>query len=120
MKGLILNNLSSSVAEENNYIRARVERLLFIPEGEILGIPDFGSKLLEFFHEPSDETTADDIINEITFLMQEREPELDIDDIFVEILGSDSGQSGLLIKMNIYDNTTQQQQEIQFFKIIEV
>ena len=52
--------------------------------------------------------------------MQEREPEIDIDDIFVEILGSDSGQSGLLIKMNIYDNTTQQQQEIQFFKIIEV
>ena len=120
MKGLILNNLVSSVAEDNDYIRARIERLLFIPEGEILGIPDFGSKLIEFLHEPADETTADDIINEISFLMQEREPEIDIDDIFVEILNNDSGQSGLLIRMNIYDNTTQQEQEIEFFKIIEV
>ena len=120
MKGLILNNLNFAVAEDNNYLSARIERLLFIPEGEILGIPDFGSKLIEFFHEPLDETSADDIINEITFLMQEREPEIDIDDIFVEILNSDSGQNGLLIKMNVYDNTTQQQQEIEFFKIIEV
>jgi phage baseplate assembly protein W len=120
MKGLIFNNLMSSVADNSDYIRARIERLLFIPEGEILGFPDYGSAIQDFFHEIEDDISADDIINEITFLMQEREPELEIDDIYIEILNADAGQNGILIRMNIYDNTSQQNQEIEFFKIVEV
>jgi phage baseplate assembly protein W len=120
MQGLSLNSDNYSVTSNVNYIRSRLERLLFIPEGEILGNPDYGSRLDEFFHEPLDDTTADDIINEIVFLMQEREPDLELEDISVNILNDDSGANGLLISMTVYNLVDQETEIIEFFKIIEV
>jgi phage baseplate assembly protein W len=120
MQGLALNNNNSSVVDGQNYIRSRLERLLFIPEGEILGNPDYGSRLYEFFHEPLDDTSADDIINEIVFLMQEREPEIELEDISVNILNDDSGSSGIIISMTVYNVVDQESEIIEFFKIIEV
>ena len=120
MQGLALNSNNRSVAEGMDYIRSRLERLLFIPEGEILGNPDYGSRLNEFFHEPLDETTADDIINEIVFLMQEREPEIELEDISINIVNNDSSSSGIIISMTVYNVTDQESQIIEFFKIIEV
>lgn len=120
MQGLSLNSDNYSVTDGVNYIRSRLERLLFIPEGEILGNPDFGSRLNEFFHEPLDDTSADDIINEIVFLIQEREPSIELEDISVNILNNDSGSNGLLISMTVYNVIDQESQLIEFFKIIEV
>jgi phage baseplate assembly protein W len=118
-QGIIFNNKNSSVKFDKDYLSARLERLLFVEKSEILGFPDFGSYLPEFFHEPEDETIAEEIINEITFLIQTYEPDLEIEDITAEILGTDSGQNGILIKMNIYIIETQTIEEIKIFKIQE-
>jgi phage baseplate assembly protein W len=120
MEGPVLNSKNSSILSGNSYIAARLERLFFISEGEMLGNPDYGSRLIEFFHEPLDETTADDIINEISFLMQEREPEIELEDITVSILNDDSGSNGLIISLTVYNVVDQETEVIEFFKVIEV
>lgn len=120
LQGLVLNNRDYSVKYNKDLLSSRIERLLFIEKGEMLGYPDFGSYLNELFHEPEDETLAEEIINEIIFLVQTYEPDLDIEDITAEILGTDSGQNGILIKMNIYIIPTETIEEIQIFKIQEI
>ena len=120
MSGLVFNNRDYSVKYNKDHLSARLERLLFVEKGAILGNPDFGSYLNELFHEPEDETLAEEIINEIIFLVQTYEPDLDIEDITAEILGTDSGQNGILIKMNIYIIPTETIEEIQIFKIQEI
>lgn len=119
MQGLVLNDKKTSVLIDKDYIGARIERLLFTKSGDVLGYPDYGSLLDDFFHEQLDETTSEDLINEITFLFQTYEPELEIEDISIEILGTDSGQTGILIKMNIYVVENETIEEISIFKIYE-
>lgn len=120
MQGLILSNGKGYIAEGKDYVRARLERLFFIPEGEILGYPDYGSALESFFHEPLDDTSADDIINEIVFLMQERENEIELEDISVNILNDNSGGTGLIASVSVYNIVDSEAETIEFFKIIEV
>ena len=119
MQGLVLNDKKSSIVADKNYIGSRIERLLFTKSGDVLGYPDYGSLIDDFFHEPEDETTAEDLINEITFLFQSYEPDLEIEDISIEILGTDSGQNGIIINMNIYVIETNTLEEISIFKIYE-
>ena len=119
-QGLAFNNKDYSIKSDKDLLAARLERLLFIEHNEILGFPDFGSYLSELFHEPEDETIAEEIINEIIFLVQSYEPDLEIQDITAEILGTESGQNGILIKMNIYILETQSVEEITIFKIQEI
>jgi phage baseplate assembly protein W len=119
MQGLILNDKKSSVSINKEYLAARVERLLFTEVGHILGYPDYGSRLNEFLHEQLDDTTAEDIINEITFLFQTYEPDIEIEDILVDILYSESSQTGIVIKMNLYIIETGEVQEITIPKIFE-
>jgi phage baseplate assembly protein W len=120
MKGLAIGNNSAFIAEDKEYLKYRLERLLYVSEGEALGYPDWGSKINEIFHEPEDETSADEIINEIVFLIQERDPDVEIEDIYVDILGLDSGANGIIIKMNVYSPDAEEVQLIEFFKINEV
>jgi hypothetical protein len=121
MKGLIIEDLGGRLAEGNEYIRNRIERLVFIPEDSILGYPDWGSRIpSEFLQEPEDETTADEIINEMSFLFQSREPEIFLDSVSVNILGMDSGSNGLVVQLNVYEPQATEVENIEFFKIVEV
>ena len=121
MQGFILDENGGRLGEGNEYIRSRIERLMFTSEESILGYPDWGSRIPnEFLHEPEDETTADEIIGEVAFLFQAREPEIFLDSISVDILGMDLGRNGLVVNMTVSEPQATEVENIQFFKIVEI
>ena len=51
MNGLIITPDETTMAEDAAYIHARLERLLFTGIGDVLGFPNDGSKIMNYFWE---------------------------------------------------------------------
>lgn len=120
MNGLVLSQSGGKESFDKEYVRERLSRLFFVPEGSVLGTPDWGSQLPALLHEPSDETTADDAINELDFLFSSREPDLELDSVEVSILELGNGNEGLVINCGVLLPSEQEVTELQFFQILEV
>lgn len=121
MKGLILNESGIKIAEDKEYYASRAERLLFEPEGGILGAPDWGSRMNEFFFEPEDESLANEMINEASFLFSKREDILSLSSMSINIIPTTNGSNGFVFSVGVeYPEQIDEEQEIKFFKIIEV
>jgi hypothetical protein len=114
---------SGKVAEGNELIASRLERLFFTPEGGMLGNPDWGSRIPgEFFFEQADEITANEIINEMNFLLGTYETELSPLGASVDILAGENGNNAFIIKTTIESPNSGEEEpvEIEFFKIAEI
>lgn len=120
MNGLVLTSNGGKDAHDKEYLRERLSRLFFVPEGSVLGYPDWGSQLPTLLHEPSDETTSDDAINELDFLFSSREPTLELDSVEVSILELGNGNEGLVVNCGVVLPQDSEVTELQFFQILEV
>lgn len=120
MNGLVLTSNGGKESYDKEYVRERLSRLFFVPEGSVLGYPDWGSQVPALLHEPSDETTADDVINELDFLFSSREDTLELDSVEVSILELGSGNEGLVVKCEVALPQESETTELQFFQILEV
>lgn len=120
MKGLVIDDKGARIAEGKDHTSAKIERLFFTQEGGILGHPQWGSRIIEYFYEPSDEESANEIINEMTFLLNERDT-IEIDELSVDLIAGESGSNGVILKVNAFTEESQlEPQEIEFFRIVEI
>lgn len=74
MQGLSLKN-SIEIKYYNQYLLDRLERLFFI-RNELPGRMEDGSNIMDFFWQPADETTVNEIIFEIKRLIYKYETNL--------------------------------------------
>lgn len=123
MKGLGFSPTKGpSILQSSELYHSRLERLFFTPEGALLGNPDWGSRIPnEFFYEPADLLSANEILNECTFLLTEREPLLTIDELTVNILDGESGNTGVLIKADVFSPPPDEEEiTVSFFNVTKV
>ena len=120
MNGLVLTQSGGKEAYGLEYVRERVARLMFVLEGSVLGYPDWGSQVYSILHEPSDDTTADDITNELDFLFSSREDTLELDSVEVSLVEMGNGNEGLVVNANVFLPQDEEVTELQFFQILEV
>jgi hypothetical protein len=120
MKGLVIDDAGPRIAEGKDHTSARIERLFFTQEGGILGHPDWGSRIIDYFYEPSDEENANEILNEMTFLLNERDS-IVIDELSVDLVAGEAGTNGVILKVNVFEDDSETEvQEIEFFRITEI
>jgi phage baseplate assembly protein W len=118
--GLVIDDNGPRVASGKEQMHSRIERLFFTQEGGILGHPQWGSRILEYLYEPSDEEMANEIINEMSFLLNEQDS-IEIDEVSVELIGTDSGSNGVILKVNAFEDSQATIPEpIEFFRIVEI
>lgn len=92
------DNLASSVTSEMMHV-------LFTPKGQRLRDPNFGTELIQYIFNPSDNQTWDDVKSEIKNTMQMYVPDCRIKDI--EIAESEDGlELFAKIRYNVLENGT--------------
>lgn len=120
MKGLILTKNGGKEAQGKEYVSERLQRLFFVPEGSILGHPDWGSQIPSLLHEPLDETSADDLINEMDFLFSSREDYVELDSAEVSIVELGAGKDGIVMNLGVILPQEEEIVDLEFFSILEV
>lgn len=89
----------AKISKDNEVINAHLERLLFTGFGEIIGYPQLGSRIPEFFWEPMNEETASDILSETQFLIETYEPRINIESLSVTFQQMSPADTGLIIEL---------------------
>ena len=120
MNGLVLTSNGGKDSSGKDYVYERLQRLFFVPEGTILGHPDWGSQIPSLLHEQMDETSADDIINEFDFLFSSREDYVELDSVEVSILELGASEDGIVVNLGVVLPQEEEVVELQFFKVLEV
>lgn len=75
MQGLSLKN-SVEIKKDGDLIQDRLERLFFIGYDEIPGFMNNGSKIMDYFYEPADQKTVNNILFEVKRLLTLYEPDI--------------------------------------------
>lgn len=110
---LLFNEEELKIGTLEESIRDSVRRLLFTKIGEIPGLPEIGSRLHLFFDQPADEITANDILDECTFLIENYEPRITLRAILVDFNGN-----GVIVQIKyvIDDDAADIEREAEFFQ----
>lgn len=95
----------SSENDENIYIdlnetitdstKSRVLHVLFTPKGQRLRNPDFGTDLIKYIFEPSDDVTYENLMSDIQTEIGKYVPEVSFDRI--EIYDDDKDEHGKIV-----------------------
>ena len=64
-------------------LKSRLLHVIFTPKGQRLRNPDFGTDLIKYIHEPSDETTFERLRNDITQQVYKYVPDVTFKDISI-------------------------------------
>ena len=64
-------------------LKSRLLHVIFTPKGQRLRNPDFGTDLIKYIHEPSDETTFDRLRSDITQQVYKYVPDISFKDISI-------------------------------------
>lgn len=83
---------------DNKAVKSDLMHLILTRKGERLYNPEFGSDLLKFIFEPNDSKTLSDIKLDIQTTVKKYIPNLDVDDITVDI--SDESEYVASVKVN--------------------
>lgn len=82
-------------------IKSKVLHVLFTPKGQRLRNPDFGTDLIKFIFEPSDETTLSDLKTAITLQISKYVKNVVFNDISIYDDESDSSHKIVIIKYTV-------------------
>lgn len=118
-----MTDKGGKVASGKELIASRLERLFFTHEGGQLGNPEWGSRIPgEFFFEAADEITANEIINEISFLISTYETNINLLEASVDILASNNADNAFIMKATVSELELEEEEpiEIEFFRIAEL
>lgn len=64
-------------------LKSRLLHVIFTPKGQRLRNPDFGTDLIKYIHEPSDETTFERLRSDITQQVYKYVPDISFKDIAI-------------------------------------
>ena len=121
LRGLNILSEKIKISEDEELISAHLERLIFTPINSIPGFPGIGSRVPSFFWEPGDQELVEDILQEISLLVQAYEPRISTNSIKVTIFNLAPDKTGLIIEIDwsmIVDSTIRN--TTKFFKIREL
>ena len=76
-------------------LKSRLLHVIFTPKGQRLRNPDFGTDLIKYIHEPSDETTFERLRNDITQQVYKYVPDVTFKDI--SIYNDDKSENGKIV-----------------------
>ena len=76
-------------------LKSRLLHVIFTPKGQRLRNPDFGTDLIKFIFEPSDETTYERLRNDITQQVYKYVPDVSFKDISVH--DDDKSENGKIV-----------------------
>lgn len=92
-------------------IKSQIMHLIFTPMGQRLRRPLFGSKLIQFVFNPTDNQTFSDVVGEIKDMVKRNIPNCNIDD--VNVYEVDEGRTLVAsIKYSVNENGTTTQYQI--------
>lgn len=76
-------------------LKSRLLHVVFTPKGQRLRNPDFGTDLIKYIHEPSDETTFEALKNDIAEQIYRYVPDVVFKDI--SIYNDDESENGKIV-----------------------
>lgn len=76
-------------------LKSRLLHVIFTPKGQRLRNPDFGTDLIKYIHEPSDDTTFERLRNDITQQVYKYVPDVTFRDI--SIYNDDKSENGKIV-----------------------
>jgi phage baseplate assembly protein W len=76
-------------------LKSRLLHVIFTPKGQRLRNPDFGTDLIKYVHEPSDETTFERLKNDITQQVYKYVPDVSFKDI--SIYNDENNENGKIV-----------------------
>lgn len=76
-------------------LKSRLLHVIFTPKGQRLRNPDFGTDLIKYIHEPSDETTYERLRHDITEQVYKYVPDVSFKDI--SIYNDDKSENGKIV-----------------------
>ena len=76
-------------------LKSRLLHVIFTPKGQRLRNPDFGTDLIKYIHEPSDETTFERLRTDITQQVYKYVPDVVFKDI--SIYSDDKSDNGKIV-----------------------
>ena len=76
-------------------LKSRLLHVIFTPKGQRLRNPDFGTDLIKYVHEPSDETTFERLKNDITQQVYKYVPDVSFKDI--SIYNDEDNENGKIV-----------------------
>ncbi len=76
-------------------LKSRLLHVIFTPKGQRLRNPDFGTDLIKYIHEPSDETTFERLRNDITQQVYKYVPDIVFKDI--SIYNDEKSENGKIV-----------------------
>ena len=76
-------------------LKSRLLHVIFTPKGQRLRNPDFGTDLIKYIHEPSDETTLEMLRNDITQQVYKYVPDITFKDI--SIYNDENSDNGKIV-----------------------
>jgi phage baseplate assembly protein W len=82
-------------------IKSRVLHTILTPKGQRIRMPNFGTDLIKYIFEPSEDLTYDGIRNEIVSSLSQYVPEVTFKDINVSQIDGDTHKVIALIKYSI-------------------
>lgn len=80
---------------QEDSLKSRLLHVIFTPKGQRLRNPDFGTDLIKYIHEPSDETTFERLKNDITQQVYKYVPDVSFKDI--SIYDDDKNENGKIV-----------------------
>ena len=125
VKGLdLFSEDAPKISENYELINAHLERLFFTKAGSIVGYEKVGSKVLDFFWEPSDASTATRILEEVKFLIKNYEPRITIKELKVNIIKNMGSGHALVIELTYSlagtENIREEEQSVEFYRVKEL
>jgi len=112
-----INGIETTTGAE--LVGRRIERLLFTEPYGYLGKPEIGSLIPQMLYGPMTEQDALDIVNEIEFLIKNAEPDLDLEEISVQMVPMSTEAAGIAITIKGSAFDSNESVDLQFFKIRE-
>lgn len=76
-------------------VKSQVLHVIFTPRGQKLRDPEFGTNLIKFIFNPSDNDTFNDIKTEITTQVSKYVPSVEFRDI--SIYSDENGENGIIV-----------------------
>lgn len=76
-------------------LKSRLLHVVFTPKGQRLRNPDFGTDLIKYIHEPSDETTYENLKTDIAEQIYKYVPDIAFKDI--SIYDDDKSENGKIV-----------------------
>lgn len=80
---------------QEDSLKSRLLHVIFTPKGQRLRNPDFGTDLIKYIHEPSDETTFERLKNDITQQVYKYVPDVSFKDI--SIYDDENNENGKIV-----------------------